>query len=295
MAMRTTLCLFFFLSTINLFAQEKKDTGLIKSHTLYSDILKEDRFIEVYAPVSANAPSRKQYEVIYILDGAAHFHTVIDILKQLTRETGDSSYSQKIVVGIGNIWTRDRDYTPTAIVSSPFADPTAASVSGGGEKFIAFLEKELIPFIHSKYPVSTMRTLTGHSLGGLMVIHTLLNHTSLFSKYAAIDPSMWWDEQKLLTQSKQILQKKSFLKNALFLGIANTRNKDIPDLIQLRKDTSRNAALTRPSLLMADYILANKQNKLLFKWKYYKDFDHMSVFRSAAYDALKFLLTSSSM
>lgn len=290
--MRTSLLLVFLLFTINLFAQAKKDTGFITSHTLYSDILKEDRFMEVYAPVPAKTSTKPHYEVIYVLDGAAHFTNVVGLLEQLAKETGDSAYTQKIVVGLGNIWTRDRDYTPTRIVASAFVDPMAAKVSGGGEKLMAFLEKELIPYINSTYTTSSTRILIGHSLGGLMVVHTLLNHTGLFSQYAAIDPSMWWDDQKLLTQSKKILANKIFQKKTFFLAIANTRNKDIPDIAQLRKDTSLNTALNRPSLLLTDYIHANKHNKLRFDWKYYNNFDHMSVFRSAAYDALKFFLRS---
>ncbi len=288
--MRTTPLLFFFLLTINLFAQEKKDTASIKSYTRYSSILQEDRYIEVYAPFTAKSSTKQAYEVIYILDGAAHFTNVIDILKQLARETGDASFTQKIVVGIGNIWTRDRDYTPTTITSSPFVEEGAAKVSGGGEKFIAFLKKELIPFVDSLYPAGTNRVLIGHSLGGLIAVHILLHHTGLFNKYAAIDPSMWWDNQTLLHQSKKILVQKSFANNNLFLAIANTRNKDISDAVQLRKDTSRNTALNRPALLLADNVLAAGKNNLRFNWQYYKDFDHMSVFRPATYDALKFLL-----
>ena len=62
------------------------------------------------------------------------------------------------------------------------------------------------------------------------------------------------------------------------------------DAAAVRNDTSQRTALNRPSVLLADYINVNKNNKLTFEWKYYKDFDHMSVFKSAVYDALKFLL-----
>lgn len=277
--MRAYLFLLLFLPALSVAAQ-----GKITSYTLHSKVLQEERFIDLYIPAGNNS-----CEVIYVLDGAAHFTTIVDLLKQLARQTGDSSFTQKIVVGVGNIWQRDRDYTPTHITSSPFVDNNAAKVSGGGKKFIAFLEKELIPYINSTYRTSS-RVLIGHSLGGLMVIHALLNNTSLFSKYAAIDPSMWWDDQKLLGQAKRLLANKTFNQNSLFLAIANSMNKDIDNVTQLRKDSSRKTALNRPSLVLADYINAHKQHELLFDWKYYKDFNHMSVFRSAAYDALKFLL-----
>lgn len=287
--MRFSLILLFFLSGITAFSQEMPGTGLINSHAFFSNILKEDRFIEVYYPTNSKS-SGHRYEVIYILDGAAHFNTVVEAVKQLAQETGESSFTQKIIVGIGNIWNRDRDYTPTHIPSSPFVDSTAAKVSGGGPQFIGFLKKELIPYIDSIYPTASSRMLIGHSLGGLIAVDILLNHTSLFNKYAVIDPSLWWDNQKLLSESKQALTKKEFKDNSLFLAIANTRNKDMNDVLQIRKDSSRKTDLIRPSILLADYIKGNKNNKLRFDWKYYKEFDHMSVFPSATVDALKFFL-----
>lgn len=288
--MRILLFLIFLLSEMTIFAQDKKDSGVINSHAIHSDILQEDRFIEVYTPYQAKLSQQYKYEVIYILDGAAHFNTVVSILKQLAIETGDPSFMKKIVVGIGNIWTRDRDYTPTHINSSPFVDSMAAIVSGGGEKFISFLEKELIPFMTSKYPIEQGGVLIGHSLGGLMVINILFKHASLFSKYAAIDPSLWWDDQKLLIESKKVLHSEEFEKRSLFLAIANTREKDIDTPSQIRADTTNKTFFIRPSLIFTDYVNENKKNKLKFNWKYYKDSDHMSVFPSATYDALKFLL-----
>jgi exonuclease III len=85
-----------------LFAQDK-----IMSFKLYSTVLKEDRFFNIYIPSS----SRSKFEVIYVLDGQAQFNNVVNALKQLNQ-------NEKIVVGIGNIWLRDRDYTPTHVNST---------------------------------------------------------------------------------------------------------------------------------------------------------------------------------
>src|SRR5207248_2425023 len=69
-----------------------------------------------------------------------------------------------IVVGIDNMGfnTRERDMTPTA-------DPKIAH-SGRGENFINFMEKELIPYVESNYPVAPYRDYSGHSLAGLAVV-----------------------------------------------------------------------------------------------------------------------------
>lgn len=61
-----------------------------------------------------------------------------------------------------------------------------------------FIGTELIPRIDSLYPTTPYRILSGHSLGGFMVVNTLAHHADLFSIYIAVDPSLWWDQQKVL-------------------------------------------------------------------------------------------------
>ncbi|HEX3386461.1 MAG TPA: alpha/beta hydrolase-fold protein, partial [Mucilaginibacter sp.] len=87
---------------------------------------------------------------------------------------------------------RMRDLTPTNV-------PPDKS-SGGGEKFTDFIKTELMPHIDSIYPTASYKMLIGHSLGGLMAINTLINHPEMFNAYVAIDPSMWWDDRKLLNR-----------------------------------------------------------------------------------------------
>lgn len=111
----------------------------------------------------------------------------------------------------------------------------------------------------------------------------------MFNYYAAVDPSMWWDDQKLLNESKSLLADKTFEKRTLFLAVANSINLDM-DTSQIKKDTSAKAVLIRPSLTLVDCISNNKQNKLRFDWQYYKEYHHMTVPAPAMYDALKFFL-----
>lgn len=233
--------------------------------TLHSAILKEERYVRVHLPRNASINGSKRFPAIYVLDGDALFEEVSKILSRLNNETGRTISEEVIVVGLGNIWQRYRDYSPSRINSSPWVDDHTASTTGGGETFISFLEKELLPYIQTTYPVSSNRILLGHSMGGLAVMNILLKHPSLFDHYAAIDPSMWWDDQKLLKESKSILSSREFTKKSLFLGIANTIDRDM-DVAQIRKDTSANTVLIRPSLVLVDFINAGPDNKLQFKW-----------------------------
>ncbi|QJD94769.1 alpha/beta hydrolase [Mucilaginibacter robiniae] len=106
-----------------------------------------------------------------------------------------------IVVAITNT-DRTRDLTPTNSLTEPGGKHNEEfKNSGGGEQFISFIEKELMPHVDSLYPTALYKVLIGHSFGALTVVKVLINHTKLFNAYVAIDPSMWWDQQKLLQQA----------------------------------------------------------------------------------------------
>jgi uncharacterized protein len=279
---------FLFLSCSTLINAQVNSNAVSKRiDTIHSAVLNEDRYMWVHVPGKASALS--QYPVVYVLDGQVFFEEIKGILNRLSKETGKSTANEMIVVGIGNIWQRDRDYSPTHVASSPGVDPQACAVSGGGEKFIQFLEKELFPYVQSKYPASPVRLLIGHSMGGLEAMNILLKHPGMFDYYAVIDPGMWWDNQKLLTESKKILANRTFEKTTLFLAVANPKGLDM-NVSQIKTDTSEKTALIRPSLTLVDYVRQNQQNKLRFDWNYYKDYDHMTVPAPAIYDALKFFL-----
>ncbi len=253
-------------------------TGRTTSFTLHSAILNEDRAFQIYIPPEPG-PGAK---AIYVLDGQVQFNTVVDALTAL----GENRH---LVIGIGNIWLRDRDYTPTRVPPSMFVDAAGAAVSGGGERFFAHLSGELLPYIDSRYPAASSRILIGHSLGGLLAVNVLLNHPGVFDRFIVIDPSMWWDNGRLVTEAPLGLRR-SFAPTALFLAIANSKNKDRNDIDAVRSDTTENTALIRPSVLLLDQFKAHQGNGIAVRWQYYKDQEHATVFLPAVKDGLAFVL-----
>jgi predicted alpha/beta superfamily hydrolase len=112
------------------------------------------------------------------------------MIQQLSQVNGNTVCPEMIVVGILKT-DRTRDLTPTHINGEPpMMDSVAAKTSGGGEQFVSFLEKELIPYIDSSYPTEPHKMLIGLSFGGLTVMNIVANHSNLFKSYIAIDPSM---------------------------------------------------------------------------------------------------------
>ena len=204
------IILLFLLSILTnlVFAQGKVEKGTIvigKTDSIQSKILGEQRKIWVHVPNGVN----EKYPVVYVLDGNGHFSSVVGMIQQLSTTNGNTMCPKMIVVGIPNT-DRTRDLTPTPIdprvdtdpPNVTLADTTFYKTSGGGEKFIAFIEKELMPHIEANYPTAPYKMLIGHSFGGLAVMQTFVHHTDLFNSYICIDPSMWWDKEKLLKETQ---------------------------------------------------------------------------------------------
>lgn len=267
-------------------ADNKITIGTIDN--LHSQILDEDRKIWVYVPESNKIFAEQKYPVVYLLDGEGHFYSVMGLIQQLSQVNGNMVLPGMIVVGIANT-DRTRDLTPSHVSSDPtISDTNFLKTSGGGEKFMSFLEKELIPYIDSMYPTAPYRTLVGHSFGGLTVINSLTNHTRLFNSYISIDPSMWWDNRKLLNQAKTVLAEKDFSGTALYLGVANTMAGDM-DTFKVRTDTSGTTRHIRAILELNEYLNENHQNNLKYRWKFYGEDDHGSVPLISEYDGFRFI------
>jgi pimeloyl-ACP methyl ester carboxylesterase len=162
--------------------------------------------------------------------------------------------------------------------------------SGGGEKFADFLEKDVIPHIETVYPAAPYRVIIGHSLGGLTAVNFMLKHRDVFNSYVAVDPSMHWDNQKLLRESAVILNENNYANASLYLAISNTLGEG-QSLQTVMKDISDQTIPIRSELEFWEILNQNKKNKLNFKVKYYSDYDHGSIPLVAIYDALPFLFS----
>src|SRR6478609_8133775 len=142
-------------AVITLTAAAQKDNKILIGtiDSVYSKILNEQRKVWIYTPgiTSGYQGAPRRYPVLYVLDGDAHFHSVVGMIQQLSQANGNTVFPEMIVVGIPNT-NRTRDLTPTHILSDPpMMDSSGSKATGGGENFVAFLEKELMPHIDSLY------------------------------------------------------------------------------------------------------------------------------------------------
>ncbi|CAN5372327.1 alpha/beta hydrolase-fold protein [soil metagenome] len=266
------------------YSQNNNKIVIGTTDTIRSAILNEQREILIYMPASAGKEGKTRYPVIYLLDGYSFFQSFSGVVQYLG---AIGKMPEMIVVAICST-DRTKDLTPTHNIywSDGEKDERSLKTSGGGEKFTAFIQKELIPRIDSLYPTAPYRLFVGHSLGGLLVINTLVNHPALFNGYIAIDPSLWWDNRSLLTKAGITLAQTNYKGKRLYFASANTLNKGM-DTIRVAKDTANGNVHVRDNLRFRSILQRSKASQLVWNWKYYADDNHPSVPLIAGYDALR--------
>jgi predicted alpha/beta superfamily hydrolase len=167
------------------------------SFVVHSHFLAEDRTINVYSP-PVRAPGDTVLPVLYMLDGglAEDFPHVVNTIDSLIRL---GRLARVMVVGIENTQRR-RDLTgPTAVAS----DSAIAPRVGGSAAFRAFIRDELMPEVHARYGSSEETAIVGESLAGLFIVETALFEPTLFRRYIALSPSVWWNGGELVRIAPQ--------------------------------------------------------------------------------------------
>lgn len=252
--------------------------------SIFSKTLSESRDFWVRLPDNFQPDNDEKYAVIYLMDGFSLEST----LEAVYGNYWGHYLPHMILVGVSNRNNRTRDLTTSQIKmrrGSAFDYET-----GGAETFTKFMEEELIPYIDSKYPTIAYRTLIGHSHAGQFTINMLVNHAHLFQNYIAIDPTLDWDNQKLLKQAKEKFKTEDYNGKSLFVSLAaemlHIQNESIT-IDNVMSDTSEFSLPARSIIEFSQ--LAKSQNQLNFSWKVYHEDLHGTVPLPTIRDGLIFL------
>ena len=148
------------------------------------------------------------HPVLYVLDGNAAFALAAQLARNSAGRPGDMGADNTIVVGIGHPGDavihpaeRQRDYTP------PAPGHAATPEVGGADILLDFIARELQPRVAQAFATDPERqTISGHSFGGLLVLHALFTRPAQFTRYAATSPSVWWNNAQLRHTAHQFMQ-----------------------------------------------------------------------------------------
>ncbi|MBD2770482.1 alpha/beta hydrolase [Hymenobacter sp. BT664] len=243
---------------------------------LQSVELAEKRTLNIYLPEGYSPKDTTKYPVVYLLDGSANedFIHVVG-LYQFNNFPWINRVPKSIIVGIANT-DRKRDFTyPSTIATEQRRYPTA----GKSERFIAFMEKELQPYIEHKYKANQSKTLIGQSLAGLLATEILLTKPTLFNKYIIISPSLWWDDASLLKGQPELLQEGFKARTDIYLGVGKEGlgPSDIPHVMEVDAN------------LLAEKIRSTKSKSVRFYFDYLPTEDHATITHQAIFNALRLL------
>lgn len=190
-------------------------TAAVTRLQIKSAVLGEDRVVVVRTPAGYET-NQVRYPVLYMTDGDAHIAHTGSTVEFLAR---NGRVSELIVVGITNT-DRTRDLSPTHVTTAAQGgNPAQFATSGGGDKFLKFIETELIPEIEKRYRVHPYRILAGHSLGGLFTIHAMISRPELFKAYVAVSPALQWDNQVVVKRAEDFFKTRKELNSTFFMSL----------------------------------------------------------------------------
>ena len=238
--------------------------------------LGENRKLNIYLPEGYHARDTARYPVIYLLDGGTNedFIHVVGLV-QFSTFPWVNRVPKSIVVGIVNV-DRERDFTfPLTVQEDKKSFPT----SGHSDKFVAFLEKEVQPYMERNYKTTNARTLIGESLGGLLATEILLKKPELFSTYIIVSPSLWWDNGSLLQWEGDSTKAGFALPLRVYIGVGKEGLSPGANPHVMEVDAN----------LLADKLKKPKHPSVQVHFDYLPEENHATIGHHALFNAFKLL------
>jgi len=239
-----------------------------QSLKLYSDILKEERVINIWTPPTYDS-GKQSLPVLYMPDGGIKedFPHIANTLAQLIESKEIPPF---ILVGIENT-ERGRDLTGESNIKEH--EEYGIPMEDGAKDFRAFIQKELIPKIESTYRCTEKRGIIGESLAGLFIMETFFLQPQLFDYYIAMDPSFWWNGNSLVNKASAHLQNLPARNTRLWFAGSNT--------VDIKDYTDQ----------LADYLATNKVENLDWHYSPEPDEKHHTIYRACKEKALIWTLS----
>ena len=180
---------------------------------LHSVALGEQRHINVYFPPGHDRARPARLPLLLMPDGGLD-EDFLHVAGLLQVGVANGTMRPMLLVGVANT-ERRRDMTgPTENAE----DRKIAPRVGGSAAFRRFLRTELLPELERRYALAPQRAIVGESLAGLFVVETFLREPDLFDTCIAIDPSLWWNNARLLHDAPELLRQGDRRRSRLFLA-----------------------------------------------------------------------------
>lgn len=240
-------------------------------------------------PAIAAMGENPALDVVYVLDGSFALNIAATICMLQYADLIDPGFTPVLLVGVdypvGQRNARSRDYTMADSVPAAMREALSAApqtTPGGADKFLAFLEEELDPFIRSRYNTTGKPAgILGTSFGGTFTFYAFLKQSRLFDRFWLGSPGILTTDTDYVGKFAALIKGKLAHPTRMFLS-AGAR--ELNGGVDLYEDLGRNynrliSALNR-----------TPNDGLEWTSRIYEGRTHTSVFAPALNDALFYLL-----
>ncbi len=272
----TTFILLIFCNP--LFSQKSEPKEKIRNepdHIISSKITEKDYLIHMSFPKNYFTKDTITYPVLYVLDGKSTYRyfnpSHIDFKK--IEDVIFVGISHK-VNGIESRINRFNDYTPYLDTISErkfekiYGVAKGTVKTGGADKFLECLKKEIIPFIDKHYKTNSDRGISGHSLGGLFTAYCFLNSDNYFTRFGINSPSFQLNEEIFLDPA--------------ILKFTNSETWDIePTKVFISTGEDESPMMVSNMVKFSLSLKKNNYKNIDMNWRIYRNESHTSVIPSS--------------
>ncbi|HIQ72851.1 MAG TPA: alpha/beta hydrolase [Candidatus Cottocaccamicrobium excrementipullorum] len=161
----------------------------------------EERGVYVYLPESYGYHDGRRYPVLYMFDGHNVFFDSDATYGKCwgMKEYMDFTQSQVIIAAVECNHSPDhgrlKEYSPY-----DFQEKGVGKISGKGNITMDWMSQTFKPLIDSRYRTIPDRAHTwigGSSMGGLMSLYGVLAYSHVYSRAAALSPSLWTNPREI--------------------------------------------------------------------------------------------------
>ena len=203
--------------------------------------------------------SERRYPVLYMFDGHNVFY---DSHATYGKSWGMKEYLKKsgaelILVAVEcnhEGFRRLGEYSPWS-----FTRRDVGTVEGRGRTTMDYLTKELKPEIDREYrtlPDREHTLIAGSSMGGLMAIYAAVEYNAVFSRAAALSPSLWVDPAAM---REMIRTHPMQTPTRVYLDVGSAEAEERPRALTAVFDTAKE--LTRAGAYVAARVVPGAQHR----------------------------------
>ena len=135
--------------------------------------------------------------------------------------------------------------------------------TGGANKFLLALKKEIFPFIENKYRTKE-RGIAGHSFGALLGAYAMVQEPELFNKYLLSSISMFWDGAVLLQKVQSFFQSGNHSLNAQVFVTVGEQEIFMDMIPSMKKLTAALREHNYQGLVIEERVLPNENHASAF-------------------------------